>query len=193
MHCGSDVELDDPNHAAGDNPDVLVTIDGQRWGFACKVLQTFHPEGFLEHLRKGVAQIDASPATVGAVIFNFKNLLNHQRYWRVVNEEAWKAGSEPLFNAFERPDAPYEILRAELQTVGARLRDHAGTTAILDCFAGTKSISGYLLWGSTTSAVILEGAPTPAAVRVLNFQFAATISDWQQAALECMSRAATTL
>jgi hypothetical protein len=31
IHCGSQVVIDDPQSAKGDNPDVMLTYDGQRW------------------------------------------------------------------------------------------------------------------------------------------------------------------
>ncbi len=194
MRCGSDVRLDDPDHAKGDNPDVLVTVRGRRWGFACKVLQRFHREGFLDHLRKGIAQIEASEAEVGVVIFNFRNIIDHSRYWRIVNEEEWTAGAEPLFSCFEQPRMPFELLRQELQqSVGVVLQQYVGDAPLIDIFDGKKSIPAYLLWGHTTSAVMLNGAPTPAAVRVLNLQYIAKPEEWQLHALECINGAATTL
>jgi len=41
MDKGRNVMVDDPNRSKGDNPDVIATIDGIRWGFACKLLNTF--------------------------------------------------------------------------------------------------------------------------------------------------------
>jgi hypothetical protein len=46
----------------GVNPDVLATLAGRKWGIACKALHGTNPEGFLEHFRKGVDQIERSVA-----------------------------------------------------------------------------------------------------------------------------------
>ncbi|HXB24590.1 MAG TPA: hypothetical protein VNV25_07675 [Gemmatimonadaceae bacterium] len=192
MNCGGDVELDNPDHSLGDNPDVLITVDGRRWGFACKVLQRFHAEGFLEHLRKGIAQIEASPAHVGAVVFNLKNVLEHNRYWRIVNEKEWESGAEPRFSCFEEPHAPYTLLKSELEAIGTKLREHAGQAPFAGCFTGDKTISGYLLWGHTTSAVLLDGVPTVAGVRCLNLQYVQPVTGWRLDALESLGRAAQT-
>ena len=35
LQCGEGVVLDDPTSSKGDNPDVLVTLGGRRWGIAC--------------------------------------------------------------------------------------------------------------------------------------------------------------
>jgi hypothetical protein len=37
MQIGNGIELDDPYRSSGDNPDILASIDGIRWGFACKM------------------------------------------------------------------------------------------------------------------------------------------------------------
>lgn len=38
LDISTDVALDHPDLAKGDNPDVLATIDDMRWGFACKII-----------------------------------------------------------------------------------------------------------------------------------------------------------
>src|SRR5207249_1641227 len=44
VQCGSDVLMDDPFKSSGDNPDVIATLGGRRWGLACKVLHGDSPE-----------------------------------------------------------------------------------------------------------------------------------------------------
>jgi len=58
MQCGTNVVLEDPKKSAsGRNPDVLADLCGERWGIACKVLHSVHPEAFIENLVKGIDQI----------------------------------------------------------------------------------------------------------------------------------------
>ena len=38
MDVGCDLVLENPKHSKDKNPDILITIDGRRWGFACKSL-----------------------------------------------------------------------------------------------------------------------------------------------------------
>lgn len=77
LPLSSDVILDNPHNAQGDNPDVLAVVDGRRWGFACKVLNGTSPLTMFERLEEGINQIEVSPADTGFVFFNFKNLIDH--------------------------------------------------------------------------------------------------------------------
>ena len=45
LDISNDVILDHPSSAKGDNPDVLATIDGQCWGFACKTIEAEYRNG----------------------------------------------------------------------------------------------------------------------------------------------------
>jgi hypothetical protein len=56
----TDVELDHPTASKGNNPDILSTIDGRRWGFACKVLSGLSVITMFENIEKGVDQIEKS-------------------------------------------------------------------------------------------------------------------------------------
>ena len=38
LDIGSNISLDHPHKSKGDNPDILATLKGQRWGFACKTV-----------------------------------------------------------------------------------------------------------------------------------------------------------
>src|SRR5207245_2399261 len=98
------------------NPDVLSTFDGVRWGFACKVLNspTFSPLTMFERLSDGIEQIEKSPAQVGCVVLNFKNVIDHNRTWPIRNPREVKAGHDPEFGAWKwkHRDRPVEILVA---------------------------------------------------------------------------------
>ncbi len=56
LPLSSNVILDNPHNAQGDNPDVLAVVDGRRWGFACKVLNGTSPLTMFERLEEGINQ-----------------------------------------------------------------------------------------------------------------------------------------
>ena len=104
LDVGTEVVLDPPEGAKGDNPDIMVTLEGKRWGFACKTIYGKSGKAIFDNLKKGVDQIERSPVDVGCVLLNFRNFLDPQVYWPLLNEEAFKAKrEEPAYAAFTNP------------------------------------------------------------------------------------------
>src|SRR5437667_6896171 len=121
LQCGEDIALDNPFGSAGNNPDVLITIGGERrWGIACKVLHGLSAEGFVEHLVKGLEQIDRSPAEVGVVAFNLKDILPHDEIWPLALLDGI-AGNPVTPGAWSDPAAPFQLLVSEMQRLGEEL------------------------------------------------------------------------
>ena len=82
IHCGTEVVLDDPQNAKGDNPDVMLTYDAQRWALAIKTLVSArHGQTIFDNIRRATEQIDASPAEKGLVVINAKNVIDHDQLW----------------------------------------------------------------------------------------------------------------
>jgi hypothetical protein len=86
MRVGTDLLLDDPDASAGDNPDVMVTAYGERWGLACKVMHSPNPKTYLDRVREGVDQIERSAATHGFVVVALKNVVDHLSLLPVISE-----------------------------------------------------------------------------------------------------------
>lgn len=72
---GENIMLDDPVRSRGDNPDILVTFEGERWGFACKTLYTTSVNTIVERIREGIDQIIVAGVDKGCVVLNFSNTL----------------------------------------------------------------------------------------------------------------------
>lgn len=88
MQIGTDVVLDDPDHAKGDNPDVMLTFRAKRWALAMKTLSSMrNPQTIFDNIKKGSDQIEASTADHGLVVVNLKNVIDH--------DELWPAGNTP--------------------------------------------------------------------------------------------------
>lgn len=189
MRCGIDVLLDDPESSEGDNPDVLFTIDDRRWGVACKVLHSPHPQTFVDRLSEGIAQIERSEASIGIVVVNLKNLIHHDEYWPIQNADEWKAGAEPRFGCFVDPAAPFNQLLKEAQLVGVRMKEHIDRPTLEGLFLGKKAIPGYLLWSHTVCGILRDGLPVVSSVRVMNFQTVEQPPEHVVSVLECLHKA----
>lgn len=166
---GTDIELDDED-GKGLNPDVLVTIDGRRWGIACKAFHGDNPEGFITHLEKAIEQIEKSPAEVGVVLITIKNLLDQNKYWSITNVQEAENGEPPLFSAFLDPNRPFDLLLSDANAVGTALRDYLPAGYLENAFKGKKALPGFLVWASVVSAVVFDEHPTPTSARVMTWQ-----------------------
>lgn len=91
-HVGSQVELDSPTAAKGDNPDVIFTVTPtpsdvaqhpEQWALAIKTIGTSQGQTIFERIKEGAEQIDDAkcPAQKGIVVINAKNALDHQTLW----------------------------------------------------------------------------------------------------------------
>jgi hypothetical protein len=173
MQCGSDIDLDDPTSSNGNNPDVLGSLCGKRWGIACKVIHSLNPESFVTHLRKGVDQIEKSPAEIGVVLFNLKNVLPHDQIWPLgqVDDDS----GELATGCWSDAAAPFGIMTDALKSLQSELVSYLPEDYLETVFTGTKSVPGFLLWAHSASAVRIDGRPTPTTVRALNFAHLAPV------------------
>ncbi len=89
-HVGTDVALDSPTNAKGDNPDVMFTLQesdqtkpSQRWALAIKTIASKQGQTIFERIMEGAGQIDAPRcgACRGMVIINAKSALDHDALW----------------------------------------------------------------------------------------------------------------
>lgn len=158
---GSNVKMDHPSKSKGDNPDVLVTLNGVRWGFACKMLFGNSPLTLYERLEEGIEQIEHSEAEKGCVVFNLKNKIDHDLTWPLMNEVEFRNGGvEPQFGSWRcKEDALKRLLmlgeneRNSLLAINSNEKTKA-------LFIGKKTIPSALLFLQTTTAV-QTGEDTP--------------------------------
>jgi hypothetical protein len=87
-HIGTQVILDSPTNAKGDNPDVIFTIEEtlllkrlQQWALAVKTISSRQGQTIFERIKEGAEQIDRCPAEKGMVVINTKNALDHDALW----------------------------------------------------------------------------------------------------------------
>lgn len=146
MDVGRNLVLDNPVVSTGDNPDILVDIEGVRWGFACKVLHSINSQTFFDNLKKGIDQIEKSAAATGVVLFNLKNVLKHDEYWQLTNRAEYLAGAEPLFSAFLDREAAFLRLTADGERIRQAILAGIEPQHWVALFDRKRAIPGFLLF-----------------------------------------------
>lgn len=168
LDVSTEVQLDHPSLAKGDNPDILALIDGQRWGFACKTIYGQSGKAFYDNLKKGVEQIDDSPATIGCVVVNFRNLLSQETYWPILNDTAYSNGAEPIFAAYDQPEkvvAPK--LWNDVALKAKQVVDEIGAENVLSLFEGKKALPAFMAFCQTVTGKDSAIGPIPTSIMTL--------------------------
>jgi hypothetical protein len=158
-HVGTDVALDSPTNAKGDNPDVMFSLEPtdapkQRWAIAIKTISSRHGQTIFERIAEGVAQIDhpRCVADRGLVLINAKSALDHDALW-----------------AADFPDLP--SARTALLTQLQQLIDNAGRDrpqAEWDALFSGKVDRPVLFMGQSLVRVPTPASPqTPTALKAL--------------------------
>ncbi|WP_437732102.1 hypothetical protein [Sorangium sp. So ce1335] len=170
VRMGATVELDDPENAQGDNPDVLARFANEVWGFACKVPSGDAPATLFERIADGVKQIERSVATHGLVVLNFKNRFDHDSEIPVLGKDS----DGDLRLGVHRDHQQIVIDLKEFNETRIRaMADYATPPEVEKLFAGKKALPALIVISQTTAGVRLpplvappgaEGAPVPARV-----------------------------
>ena len=152
IHCGSQVLLDDPKGAKGDNPDVMLTYDAQRWSLGIRTLVSArHGQTIFDNIERASQQIDASTAQRGLVVINAKNVIDHDRLW---------APPRP----FADENEAIEVLRTELRRI-AELADQNRPSSDWDRVFSGMAVPPVLFIGQSVAYLTIGGgalrAPTP--------------------------------
>lgn len=170
LDVSDEVILDHPSSAKGDNPDVLATIDGQCWGFACKTIYSASGKTFYDNLKKGVEQIEAAPkAQLGIVVMNLRNTISHEACWPILNEAEYRNGAEPIFAAYERPEefVASHILEAVRQKHNQVVAE-IGSLNVMNLFAGKKALPAFLAFCQTCTGKVKALGPIPMSITMLS-------------------------
>lgn len=170
LDLSNDVILDHPDLAKGDNPDVLATIDGLCWGFACKTIYGASGKTLFDNVKKGVEQIEAAPkAQIGIVVVNLRNMINHEESWPLLNEADYRVGAEPIFGAYVRPT---EIVGPHIWEAVAKKRNDVVAEIELPnvtrLFAGKKALPAFLAFCQTCTGKASVIGPIPTAILTLS-------------------------
>lgn len=172
----SEITMDDPFAAKGDNPDVLAKIDGVDWGFACKVISGTSLLTMYENLEKAINQVETSSATTGVAVLKLTNAVDHDAVWPILNEDEYREGAEPIFA--ERPNLE-PVLRhlADVHAMKHKDLEHLnGRPAIEAAVRGKKAVPGALTFLQTTTAIATARGPMVSTVGQLGIMKFDTVS-----------------
>lgn len=161
LDVGTDILLDHPSLAKGDNPDILATIDGRRWGFALKTLYSQSPLTFFNNLQKGVQQIEDSEAEIGCVVVNFRNLIDHDLFLPIMNPEQYAAGAEPDFGVYDDPEVIRNIIAWHVKAKEDEIKKEIGDENVQRLFSGMKAIPGFAAFYQTRASKFTLAGSVP--------------------------------
>lgn len=132
MARGTRILLDHPKNSKGDNPDVIALEGGQpARAYAFKTVRSPHTQSLLDHIIKGVDQIERCSAPEGIVAFNLTP--------RLLGAGLWPKGG---FFADWRQPAAHTIERLT-RMISDVVKDN-GQEAIGEVFAGKKAVGSIL-------------------------------------------------
>jgi hypothetical protein len=164
---GSNTTLDGPEGSGTSSPDVMTVLLKQRWGWECKTVNGSAIKSIYDLIAKGVDQIEAS-ADTGIVVLNLKNLIDHERFFPILNSEDYRKGAEPIFGAFVDVDAATTILRNQVDGIREGLMNEIGVQEFASTFQGKKTIPAVLLVSQTVLGVASVVGPIPSLLTVLS-------------------------
>lgn len=167
MDVGSSIKLDDPNHSQGDNPDILLNIDGVRWGIACKVPHTGQPLTFWDSFKKGLKQIHDSEAETGFVIFNTKNLTALDEIWPLAPAIKEGESTIPSFSAWHDYVTPSKILCQKADDLMSGLIDRIGKETYVNVVSDFNAVHVPIFLFYSGTGLLIEDKPTLGCLRQL--------------------------
>lgn len=77
----SNISLDHPDEAKGDNPDILFDFQGKRVALACKTLHSESALGLRDNIDKAIDQIQKCPCHWGVPVISTRNILKSHEYF----------------------------------------------------------------------------------------------------------------
>jgi len=134
LGAGLTLELDHPTNADGKNPDVVTraALRDARHGYALKTVRSPHTQSMLEHLEKGIRQIEGSASTKGIVAFHLTPRLQQAH-------EIWPEGGY-----FSDWLVPMRVVSEACRQMIARIMIDNGQSKIDELFRGTKTAGSIL-------------------------------------------------
>jgi hypothetical protein len=165
-----DVILDDPQSSRGDNPDVIATYDGKRWGLACKALHSASPKTIMDNIRKAIDQIERSPADTGFPVLSAKNIIAHDEIWPMRPESCLTGtpGDALIFFSFPTTLQPVGMLAAHATRIRDELLQEFGSEELLAAFDGHKVQPACLVYLPSATSILRDGLPTTARLNLLS-------------------------
>jgi hypothetical protein len=181
MRFATNIRLDDPNNSKGDNPDIMFTYRNNEWAIACKALHSAKEKTLYDTIEKGTEQINRSNADKGLVVVNFKNIIDRNKIWPLLNEAEFKKGEEPIFSCHPTIDAPSKILQSYGCDYQKKLLELIGAEHLIALSESGKCPSGFLIFLQAMTSVIHNGQCPATILKTFNLvQFDNVDNDYKQ-------------
>ncbi len=164
LDIGRNVVLDHPYNSKGDNPDILVTLNGKRWGFACKTVYGTSAKTFFDNIKIGVGQIENSKAAeIGCVVINFRNFIDHNLIWPIKHCSNGTLQFGSVKNE-DRDQIP-SYLNGLVISKSESLAKEIGVQEIWNFFSGKKAVPGFLAYCQSAAGIENEsGVVIPSSI-----------------------------
>jgi hypothetical protein len=129
---GLEVEVDHPEAADGSNPDIITNgpPSATKRGYAFKTVRSQHTQNILDHLKKGIDQIERSASTEGIVAFHLTPRMQLPVLCPATPLADWRQAAV--------------IVNDACRQIFAQLIHDNGQAAIDDLFRGRKAVSSVL-------------------------------------------------
>jgi hypothetical protein len=146
-----DVELEHPLRSSGGaNPDLLATIDGTKWGIACKTIYSADARKYVDNVAHAVRQLCNAECDQGLVFLNLRNLIRHDQILRQLDRSNFEV-FEDESGVIERLDGEYRRIIAEVDT--------ATSIEAWRAFDTPKVVPAIVQYGASAALVRREGKP----------------------------------
>jgi hypothetical protein len=133
------VELDSPTRSRGNNPDILTTHGGRKWGIACKALYSDSFQALIQRVEEGISQVERSQAEIGLLIFSLKNLIDHGVFWPVPGTvELGGAGNTGFLPTIHSGSALREQVTSYMDQARNYFDQEIPHRALVDLFLGKR-------------------------------------------------------
>ncbi len=172
-----EIRVDNPQTPKGDNPDVIAMFGGKKWGFACKAAHSKEPKSIFDNISKAVEQIEKSNVDVGIPIINLKNIIDHEKFWPLLNKREHDEGSDPEFKPFASNIYPFYLLDDFANNVDCNIKKDTDKEEMEILFRNKKSLPAYLLYCPTASYIISNGKKYPTRINSLKIMSYRDISE----------------
>jgi hypothetical protein len=180
MSFATNIRLDNPNNSKGDNPDIMFSFRDQEWAIACKALHAAKVKTLFDTIEKGTEQINRSKADRGLVIVNFKNIINRNQIWPILNEGEFKNGAEPIFSFHQTLDTPTRILQSYGNDYYKKLLELIGAESLIGLSKGGKCPSGFLIFLHAVTSILHNGQSPATILKTFNLvQFDSVDDDYK--------------
>lgn len=89
IHCSTNLLLDDPSKAKGDNPDIMLQFAERKLALAIKApspssrpIKSISGQSIFNLMVSAAGQIERSSAETGLIVISLKNVLEHDKLWQ---------------------------------------------------------------------------------------------------------------